>query len=210
MTKKVSFIVDGFNVYHSTREIEVDTGNKVKWLDLRSLLSSLVPNIGPDIVMADIWYFTAFATHLNDPGVIQRHKTYIQCLESTGVHCEIGKFKPKDVLCPICKTTFVRHEEKETDVAIGVKLQELCINNKCDIAVLVTGDTDLLSAIRSVRRLCPDKKLYAFFPYGRKNKEFAQAVDGSFKIKVDRYVNHQFPTQFVLADGTQLFRPASW
>ena len=210
MTKKISFIVDGFNLYHSVKELESSTGVKAHWLDLRSFLDSTIPDIGPDIVLGDIWYFTAFATHLGDPDIILRHKTYLKCLEATNVHSQIGNFKPKEIRCNFCGKIFIRHEEKETDVAIGVKLQELCLNNECDIAGLVTGDTDLIAAIKSVRRLCPTKEIYMFFPYGRKNKEFAQYVNGAFKLKANRYISNLFPDPVILGDGTQVYKPAIW
>ena len=40
MPKPVCFLVDGFNVYHSLKQVEALTGNRVKWLNLRELLGA--------------------------------------------------------------------------------------------------------------------------------------------------------------------------
>jgi len=205
------FLVDGFNVYHSTRDIGRDfKGLCVKWLNIHSLCSSFLYLISKDARLEHIYYFSAFAFHLNDPDVILRHQNYIKCLEATGVTPELGRFKPKDINCPHCNKQFRRHEEKETDVAIGIKLFEVLFNNECDTVVLVTGDTDLVPAVKTAKRLFPNKSILFIFPYKRKNSELVQIASDSFKINKNNYVRHQFPNPFVLPDRTQIQKPTCW
>jgi uncharacterized LabA/DUF88 family protein len=53
---------------------------------------------------------------------------------------------------------------------------EVLMNNECDTVVLVTGDTDLAPAVRTVKRLFPDKTITFIFPYKRKNKELSTGL----------------------------------
>lgn len=102
------------------------------------------------------------------------------------------------------------YEEKETDVAIAVKLLEIFVKDVCDTAVLVTGDTDLAPAVRTANQLFSGKKIIFAFPYKRKNQELAKLAPDSFEIKKKQYVKHQFDDPFVLSDGTAIHKPAKW
>lgn len=114
---------------------------------------------------------------------------------------QLGRFKEKDVWCPTCKTSFKRHEEKETDVAVAVKLLELFALNACDTVVLVTGDTDLAPAIRIAKTLYPQKRIWVVFPYGRYNTELKVLAHGTIKVKAKRYTANQLPNPFKTAMG---------
>jgi hypothetical protein len=35
---------------------------------------------------------------------VNRHKSYIECLKSTGIVVELGRFKAKEIHLPICKS----------------------------------------------------------------------------------------------------------
>jgi len=208
---RVTFLVDGFNLYHSTRDIARHCqGLRVKWLNIFALCKSYLYMTGKRATLEHIYYFTAYAYHLNDPGVIQRHRDYVRCLESTGITPEFGRFKPKDINCPHCKKQITRHEEKETDVAIGAKLFEILHENECDTVVIITGDTDLAPAISAAKRLFPSKTILFTFPFRRKNDELAQIAPKSFRMHKDSYVRHQFPNPVVLPDGTQIYKPSTW
>ncbi len=213
MANRVCFLVDGFNVYHSIREaMEAQPGASMKWLDLHALCTSYLSAIGRDAVLERVFYFSAPAEHrlAKDPDTVNRHMTYIAALRSTGVEVVLGRFKNKQVWCKHCGREFIRHEEKETDVAIAAKLLELCLLNACDTVVLVTGDTDLGPAVRTARRLVPAAKVWVAFPYGRHNAELKALAHGTLKIKAKRYAEHQFPNPVGLPDGKVLWKPTSW
>jgi uncharacterized LabA/DUF88 family protein len=205
------FIIDGFNLYHSVREASENNGNiTTKWLNIHSLCTSYLPLIGKDARLEGIYYFTAFAEHLASTGAVERHKCYIQCLEATGIKVELSRFKEKTIFCTLCKRNFIRHEEKETDVAVGAKLLELFFKDCCDTVVLVTGDTDLAPAVKTSRRLFPSKYVIFAFPYGRKSKQLSKLSHMSFKIKAQTYIKYQFSDPFPLLDGALVSKPISW
>ncbi len=219
---RVTFIIDGFNLYHSIREAAKDFKTKstkqdeksksVKWLDINSLCSSYIYLFGKTAVLEEIYYFSALAKHLEarNANVTKRHQDFIKCLETTGVKTEINRFKKKTMTCPSCKCRFDKYEEKETDVAIAIKLLELFVKNSCDTVVLVTGDTDLAPVVRTAKQLFPNKRVVFAFPYKRKNQELAKLAPESFEIKKEQYVKHQFPDPFVLMDGSQIDKPSKW
>jgi len=206
---RVTFLIDGFNLYHSIIDLDHFRNLHVKWLDIRSLCSSFLPLISKDATLATIYYFSAFAYHLNDPNIIKRHQDYIECLKSIGIIAEMGRFKPKDVTCPL-RGKFIKHEEKETDIAIAARLFEVMFDNKCDTIVLLTGDTDLIPAVKVCKSLFPAKTILFAFPYRRHNQELKQLLPGSFRIHVNTYAQHLFPDPVLLPDGSKIYKPTSW
>ena len=170
---QVGFLVDGFNLYHSILRIERDMDYCTKWLNINTLCKSYLHLLGKQAKLQSIHYFTALPHYLTPkhPEKVNRHKIYLKCLSTTGIEIHIGRFKEKTIYCKNCRTWMLRHEEKETDVAIGVTLMELFFKKLCDAIVIVTGDTDLLPAAERCQSLFPDKQVLFAFPYARKNKE---------------------------------------
>ena len=214
----VTFLVDGFNLYHSVRSAGKILGVSTKWLDIRKLCSGylhLVANaVGEKAQLANVYYFSALATHIEaaDPDVTLRHRRFIRCLEDTGVIVELGRFKRRQIKCPDpnCGKFFFKHEEKETDVAIAVRLLEVFIKNECETAVLLTGDTDLAPAVRTAVSLFPTKRILFAFPYLRKNRELSKLAPGSFTIDKSQYAKYQFSDPYLLLDGTTVNKPSTW
>lgn len=207
---RVAFLIDGFNLYHSTLRIMRDTGVCTKWLDLYSLCKSYLHLFGKDAKLISVHYFSALPYYSMDPDKVNRHQKFLSCIKDSGVAIELGRFKEKDVFCTKCRTVFLKHEEKETDVAIAVTLAELLFTDKCDTAVIVSGDTDLSPAVAKWRLLFPNKKILFAFPYARKNKELSKLAPGSFSISQKQYIRYQFQNPVVLKDGRKIYKPSTW
>lgn len=210
---RVSFLVDGFNLYHSLRDASRDLGGSgTRWLDLRALLSSYMSVFGSGAALHEIHYFSALATHLDArrPGTTTKHRLYLECLRATSVIIELGRFKLKDVHCRQCGQCTPHYEEKETDVAISVRLLELLNRGDVETVVLVTGDTDLAPAVRTGQRLYPTKEIAFAFPYRRKNNELARLTPRHFQVHKKQYLRFQFADPFVHPAGFQIPKPASW
>jgi hypothetical protein len=216
MTKRVSFLVDGFNVYHSLSDLQGLTGASVKWLDLRSLcnayLHSVRGAIGEKVDIAEIHYFSARPDFLipRKPDTLVRYDAYMTALRHSGVRVNLSQFKRKSVTCPHCKKEFERHEEKETDVAIAIKIIDIFVRNEADTVVLVTGDTDLIPAIRMINGLLPRSKIGVAFPFRRHNNELEEVANYSFKIQQKDLQKYQFPAVIKMPDGTGVQKPRSW
>ncbi len=209
---RVTFLIDGFNLYHSTLDFRRYTGKSVKWLNLRSLCASYIHMFGKDARLEAIYYFSAPPYYLTgkDPNKIKRYDTYLSCLRGTGINLELARFKAKEVFCDRCNTWIIKHEEKETDVAIAVKTMELFIKRTTDTVAIMSGDTDLVPLVRTCRSVFPDKRILFVFPYARKNKELTDLAPGSFSIRKKQYIKHQFPNPVVLPDGREIYKPAEW
>lgn len=210
---RLTYLIDGFNLYHSLKDAQQDLGGiSTRWLNLHSLFSMYTASIfGRGYQLEQILYFSAFATHRDKgkPGVVKRHKEYIECLRSTGIKDIMGRFKPKWITCHSCNSSNIHHEEKETDVAISMMLLELFHFDACDTIVLVTGDTDLAPAVRTAKRIFPYKEIVFAFPYKRKNEELKKLVATSFYIKKERYIDHQFP-EIVTTQKGKITKLSNW
>lgn len=221
LASRVTFLIDGFNLHHSIIDLGRFQNLHAKWLNIHSLCSSFLHLISKDANLADIYCFSAFAHHLSDPNVIKRHQDHIECLKYTGIIPEMGRFKRKGVTCPLRSQLakshprnvkcplhgeFVKHEEKQTDVAIAARLFEVIFNNKCDTVVLLTGDTDLTPAVKACKRLLPSKTRLFAFPYRRYNQELELLLPGSFRINGKTYVRHLFPDPLHLPGGNRIYK----
>lgn len=216
MGRRVCFLVDGFNLYHSLREVEKQLGCRCHWLDLSALCGSYLPLIGGGATLGPVYYFSALAHHAESwhPGTVTRHQAFIQALESTGVIVELGKFKPKavDDTCPHChrRIRLQRHEEKETDVRIAAKLLEVVADGSCDAACVISGDTDIVPAVAAARRLQPGVNVYMLFPARRSNLAFNGVATGTFKIAAKQYKRYQLPDPVTTSVGRAIRKPTSW
>jgi len=209
---KVDFIIDGFNLYHTLKH-----NKPTRWLDLTSFCKSYLPNISKDAKVGKIYFFSASPTHMSpkpyDPNSkVGKHKNYITVLEDTGVIVQLGRFKKKEIKYTKhnkVNVTIHKHEEKETDVAIGVKLFELMHNN-ADAVALVTGDTDLCPAIKAVKNNFPNKKVINILPFRSISRQLSQLCDQKSKTKEGRYLNNQLPSKITLKNGEVIEKPVNW
>jgi hypothetical protein len=214
MSTSVRCLVDGFNVYHALREIMRNGGPDCRWLDVRGLCDSMLHTIGDGAQIAEVQYFSALAHHMeaSRPGTVARHERYLAALRATDVEVRLGIFKPKDIRysAPACDVRLRRHEEKETDVAIASEVVATAVESRCSALALVSGDTDLLPALRTARRLRPDLRLYCLFPPYRANRAFRAVVDADFKMSPRKLASHLLPDQVVGINQEPIVRPAEW
>lgn len=155
--KRISVFVDGFNLYHALLRFN---DNRVKWLDIAALSRRLIFPQTEQIV--SIYYFSAIAHWL--PGPAARHHKYLKALQSSGVKTVLGHFKNKDRGCRACGTTWIGHEEKETDVNIALYMLRGAYRDEYDKALLVSRDSDLVPAVSMVRAEFPNKEIMAVAP----------------------------------------------
>lgn len=200
---RVAFFIDGFNLYHA---IEANPAyHRYKWLNLDKLCRSLTRRADQ---LIGILYFTAYTPW--DTQKVARHKLYVQALQLKDVEVVLGEFKRKDRTCRSCHQTYQTFEEKQTDVNIAIKLFQLSINDVYDTAIIISGDSDLLPAIRAVKKTFPAKLLGVAIPPGRQAEALKHATDFHIKLKEQHLRTCQFPDVISLGDGRQLVRPASW
>jgi uncharacterized LabA/DUF88 family protein len=209
---KIFFFVDGFNLYHALNYLDSpgvrdhDRYQKYKWISLKRLCNCYVREKGDSI--GDILYFTALAFW--DPEKVSRHKLFIKAQESEGVHIVYGEFKRRLRKCKICSNEYPAFEEKQTDVNIAVQLFQLASEERYDKAIIISGDSDLLPAIKAVRRIFPRKQVGIVVPIGRGSSALKTQADFSYKMKEGHLKISRYDKDVVLKDGTILSCPSEW
>jgi uncharacterized LabA/DUF88 family protein len=196
--------IDGFNLYNGLRD---KYHRQYLWLDLEALCRSLLL---PGQRLAKVKYFTAAVRR--QPGSLRRQQTYWNALDVHSAHLSIerGRFQEKSLSCRSCGTVWRSYEEKETDVAIAVSLVEDAAKKSFGTALLLSADSDLCPAVRSVRRLHPSGKVVAAFPPARRSDDMRRAVDASFTIGERKLRASLLPHDVRSAGGKVFSRPASW
>lgn len=200
--KRAFFFIDGFNFYYS---INKPCFYRFKWLNYCKLASILKK---ADDEIKKILFFTAYAEW--DQSKVARHKILIKALESEGVETILGRFKSKETRCRNCNWIYKQPIEKQTDVNIAVNLLKFAVKDEFERAYIISGDTDLIPAIRVFRELCPQKEVCIVFPFSRKGEELKTVCDYHIKIKERHLSACILPDPYVLNDGTQLHCPTSW
>lgn len=205
---RVAFLIDGFNLYHSVRDA-IDDGHggpNLKWLDIPGMCDRILRDcqrIPTTARVAGVMYFTALAKHMeaHSPGIVRRHEAFIEAQRAQGATLHLAEFK---------RTSERRHVEKETDVAISVALLELFHDNAADCVFIVSGDTDIMPAIRAARRMYPGQQVGVAFPYKRHNNILRDAVDVYFRIRARHYAKHILPNPVLAAGGREIHCPTEW
>lgn len=197
----VCVYIDGFNLYHALLKFG---DNRVKWLDLNALSHRLISPKSEKV--RSIFYFSAFAHWL--PDKMARHGIYVKALQARGVRCILGHFKSKDRRCNSCGATWVAHEEKETDVSIGINLLNDAYKQHYEKAYLVTRDSDLMPAVRMIRKEFPTKQIVAVAPplMGHSN-DLITVCHTKQKISPDQIRACLLPEKLQHSDGTIIVRP---
>ena len=158
---RVVAFVDGFNLYHAIDDLGK---NHLKWVNLRKLCKHFAPT--PQFELREIYYFSACATWR--PAAYKRHREYVRALCNAGVTPAMGRFKEKDRHCFNCGSRWKDHEEKETDVNLALYIMLEAVKGSFDRLLLISGDSDLAPAIRTMRREFPDKSVRIISPVGRR------------------------------------------
>lgn len=202
---RVIFFIDGFNVYHALDDNE--EYHKYKWLNYAALARCYVTQKDQ---ISKILYFTAYADW-NPPKVL-RHKTLNTALRLNGVEIVFGRFRKVDKHCPLCDRDYKKHEEKQTDVNIAINLFQCALNDELDTAIIVSGDSDLIPAVKAVKQAFPAKQIGVVIPITRHAKELKEACDFHMKMKQMHLRSAQFPDVIPLDDEgrASLQRPPSW
>lgn len=196
---RVAVYVDGFNLYHALDDLGEE---HLKWLDLWSLSNKL---LRPNETLHDVKYFTAYATWR--PQSYRRHERYVAALTVQGVTPIIGRFKAKTVRCKAaCRQEYLTHEEKETDVNIGVHLMADALAGRFDRALIISADTDLNAAVTLTRTEAPKTRIDIVAPPKRKNRNSAAL----FEITKGKVRASLLPAEIELPDGKKVLRPTPY
>jgi uncharacterized LabA/DUF88 family protein len=215
--------VDGFNLYYGLFTFnpqdkkwvqdEVKRNRKYRWLDLYKLFVDVLPK---SIQIDAVKYFTAHVNGDRDPAKPIRQQAYINGLLGyrKEINVILGQFKSNIVAMPLEKPVgrkryerVIKTEEKGSDVNLAVNMVNDGWKDLYDVAVLCSNDTDLIEAIKIVRKDIGKRVWWVTPNTVYPSKEIMPYVDSHRKILNKHLRRNQLPD---VIPGTNISKPERW
>jgi uncharacterized LabA/DUF88 family protein len=202
---RVAAYIDGFNLYFGLKQARF---KRYFWLDVAALARALLKS---DQQLVATHYFSArICDNGRNAADQKRQNDYLEALAVQGVQSQFGHYLEKKRECRACHATWLDYEEKMTDVNIAIQLMTDAFDDAFDVALVISGDSDLTTPIRRVRERFPPKRVIVAFPPHRHSKALKQYASGHLAISENKLRASQLPEQVVKPDGFVLQRPAHW
>ena len=213
--------IDGFNLYYGALK-----GTRYKWLDLSAWVDRLLPSSTCDRIA----YCTApVKVRPDNPQAGQRQEIYLRAL-STLPNVEVikGQFQVKttrmplnpDPQCECCGTLregcrccegptvgVVKTEEKGSDVNVAVQLVADGFMDRYDVALVISGDSDIQPAVDIVREKL-GKQVITLDPRNRRYRPLVG--DEHRRARAEALGACQFPEVITTSGGQEITRPPTW
>jgi len=200
--ERVIAYVGGFNLYFGLRS---KGWKRYYWLNVQALAQNLVK---PGQALVVTKYFTARIA--GPPDKEERQSTYIEALKTLReFEVFYGKYQLNPRQCSQCGFRDEVPNEKMTDVNIAVEILKDAYQDKFDVALLISADSDLVRPVKAVTELFPRKRVVVASPPGRYSADLANSGSSSFIIGRAKIAKSVFPEKVVKADAYVLRRPAS-
>jgi len=200
--ERVIVYVDGFNIYFGMLEAGF---HNCRWLNLKALVESF---LAPNQDLVEIKYFTSRVS--NNPDKQKRQSIYIEALESVGIKIFYGHYQKDAIECNRCGNIWPKYNEKMTDVNIATQMLVDAYKDNYDMAMLISGDSDLVPPIKEIHANFNQKRVFVAFPPKRFNNSVDLVARGSLTIGRKRMVDCQFPSDIMKKDGYILRKPLGW
>lgn len=211
MSNRAIVYIDGFNLYYGMK-----SGNmqKLLWLDLHELAEAICPK---RLQVISVKYVTArilnleprsSPAHADAEATRKRQSEYIEAVASRGVEVFEGRYKRRRMFCNNCNSSWIKPEEKMSDVHIATQLLCDAFRGNFDTAILVSGDADVTPAVEVVVGEL-DLPVIAAFPPNRVLAQLEAACSGSIHINKRHIAKSQLPNEFD-HEGHTFRRPVKW
>lgn len=201
-----SVYIDGFNLYYGALK-----GTPYRWLDLGKLCDQMLHSHK----VTKIRYFTALVKPRADkPTSPIEQQTYLRAIGTDiRVSVHFGQYLVHRKRAPLAKpphsTVEILHtEEKGSDVNIATYLLLDAAKQRMNEAVLVTNDSDLVEAIRVVRKEF-EIPVGALNPHKTPSHAIVQSAAWVRPIREGVLRASQFP-ETVQDNGKTIRRPTGW
>ena len=198
-SQRVAVYVDGLNLHNGLLKSGLP-----RWLDPVALGREVLQS---GQKLAGVRYFTS--PLIKNKRERHEQDLYLQVLETQGAEIVLGRFYVYPVRCPQCGRARMEAEEKQTDVNMAVRLLADAYRDLYDRAVLVSADSDLLSAVLEIPRLFLDKRVVVGIPPGLKSKELRQKVS-NFRLSAAHIRRSLAPSPVVTSAGRKIVAPPGW
>jgi uncharacterized LabA/DUF88 family protein len=203
MNERVIAYIDGFNLYFG---LKAARWKRFYWLNVQSLVRNLLKG-EQDLVFTK--YFTSRVSY--PPDKERRQSTYIEALETlSDFQVHYGHYQANPQRCRECGTKTMVPSEKMTDVNIAVELLSDAYQDKFDVALLISADSDLTAPLLTIKSLFPEKRIIVAFPPQRHSAQLERIAHGSFQIGRASLAKSGFPDSVPKAGGFILKKPSEW
>lgn len=166
---RVCVFIDGSNFYYACRE---NLGGRTD-VNVGSFAAMLV-GVGRSLVRT--YYYACAVPPDHDEASRKSQQRFFSALQRVPyTELRLGKLVKRQTTCAACGDVRERHQEKGVDMRVGVDMLAGASKNLYDVAVLVSGDGDLVEAVKAVKDLGKHVEVAAF-PRGRSD-ELAAAAD---------------------------------
>jgi len=200
--ERVTAYVDGYNLYYGLRD---KNWQRFYWLNIQLLAKQF---LRPNQVLTTTKYFTTVIKYPEDKRL--RQNVFLDALKTLpDFHIYYGQFLAETIVCHQCSHTYTAYHEKMTDVNISVEMMTDALQDKFDIALLISADSDLVGPVKAVWKLF-HKRIIAAFPPVRSSFALKQAANGVLHIGHVELAKSVFPAEIVKPDGVILRHPAKW
>lgn len=201
--ERVIAYIDGFNLYFGLKS---KGWRRYYWLNIQLLVQNLLK---PNQRLLLTKYFTTRITA--PPDKQRRQSTFIEALETLNdFQIFYGKYQLNLRQCPYCGIQDEVPKEKMTDVNIATEILKDAYQDKFDVALLISADSDLVPPIKTVKELFSKKRIAIAFPPDRWSADLTNSADKSFVISRARIARSLFPEEVKKEDGYILRCPSSW
>jgi uncharacterized LabA/DUF88 family protein len=183
--------VDGFNFYYGLKHPK---WKRYYWLDIVKLFESFM-RANQELIA--VKYFSARPL---DNGKSYRQNAFFQAnKENPKFKLILGKYLKKQVICFKCQNVIHTYEEKETDVRIATQIVADAYQKNCDVAILVSADSDMIPAIEIAREA--GQRVYIYFPPNHSSSNLSSMSNDNV-TRLQRYEGRF--RQAILPDTIQL------
>ena len=177
--QRVIVYIDGFNFYYGLKT--TPRWRKYYWLDIVKLFERFMR---PGQELIAVKYFSAKPDDIEKS---RRQNAFFQAnKENKKFSLILGKYLKKDITCFKCGNIIHTHEEKETDVRIATQIVADAYQKNCDVAIIVSADSDMIPAIELAKQAC--LKVFVYFPPNQYSSNLASMGSGE-PIHLKRYEN---------------------
>lgn len=205
MALKTNVYVDAFNLYYGCLR-----KTPHRWLNLAELCRRILPRNE----IHRIRYFTALVTpRPSDPQQRNRQEMYLRALRTLpNLSVHLGRYLASKI--PMRRADgqgsikVLKSEEKGSDVNLASYLLIDAYRSDCDIAVIISNDSDLVFPIEHIKQQV-GKVIGILNPRPRPSRELFPLANFYRQIRSSVLADSQFPEALKDAEG-EFHKPPSW
>ena len=176
--QRVIVYVDGFNFYYGLKN--EPRWKRYYWLDVVSFFEKFMR---PDQELIQVKFFSA---RPDNPEKNARQYAFFQANKlNPKFSLVLGKYLRKEIVCFKCGNVIHTHEEKETDARIVTQIVADAYKRVCDVAIVVSADSDMIPAIELAKEA--GQKVYIYFPPGHYSSNLSTMSSNGRPVLLAKY-----------------------